>query len=87
MPTIKGENVDAILDAHSMSENERIDLIGNRCLLSMGREFKFLVDDDTEEPGKADRYVAKLKQRFPSIVEVRRGPFTKGATIVVVKVP
>lgn len=87
MATVKGERVDAVLDMHRMSEHERIDTIGNRCLLNIGREVKFAVDDDTNEPGKADRYVGKLKARFPSIVEVRRGPFTDGATLVVVMVP
>lgn len=87
MPTVKGERVDAALDMHRMSEHERIDTIGNRCLLSIGREVKFAIDDDANEPGKADRYIAKLRARFPSIVEVRRGPFTDGATLVVVKVP
>jgi len=87
MTKINGERVDGILDMHRVSEDERIDIIGNRCLLAMGQEVKFAVDDDSNEPGKADRYVAKLKARFPSLVEVRRKPFTQGTTIVVVKVP
>lgn len=87
MTKIRGERVDAVLDLHRMSEPERIDVIGNRALLAIGTEIKFCVDDDTNEPGKADRYVKKLKERFPSIVEVRRGPFTPGSTLVVVTVP
>jgi hypothetical protein len=51
-------------DLADLPEDDRIRIIGETCVkrkLSVG----FLVDDDTFDAGKADRYTKKLEERFP----------------------
>ena len=65
------------LDLHAIEEDKRIDLIGHRVVVHKDR-VGFFVDDDA----KADRYVAKLKAKFPSISVVERGPGPGGTVFV-----
>lgn len=60
-------------DLHLEPEDERIRQIGEKC---MREKFVvgFIVDD---EPGKADRYIRKLQERYPGIRVTYRG---KGPT-------
>ena len=64
-------------DLHSLTEDQRIDLVG-RCVM-MGQTTGFLVEDDE----KADRYIKKLTERFPGVQIGARG---KVGTSVAVKV-
>ena len=67
-------------DLHDLSEDDRIKLIAET-VLSAGMVTGFLVENDK----KADRYIEKLRKRFPGvdILGKMRGP-TKG--IILVKV-
>lgn len=71
-------------DAADLPEDERIDLIGKAVdSLSLGKTGAFVVDD---WPGKADRYIRKLAQRYPDVEVVKKiaGPM-KGMTSVILK--
>jgi hypothetical protein len=52
------------VDLHAMSEDDRIDLIG-RMVLEKSATIGCFVDLDGV---KGDRYISKVKARFPSIV-------------------
>jgi len=54
-------------DFSKLPEDDRIDIIG-KAVMSMGLTTAFVVDDDA----KADRYMQKLKDRFPGIRELVR---------------
>lgn len=71
----------AYKDLHSMSEDERINHIGNSVMAS-GLLVGICTDD---EPGKPERYIKKLTERFPKIkiIETVKGPV---AGIVTIKV-
>jgi hypothetical protein len=58
-------------DVADLREDDRIDIIGQHVMA--GQSVGFVTDD---EPGKMDRYLAKLKAKFPAIqVEWRKdGP-------------
>jgi hypothetical protein len=59
----------AFADLADLSEDTRIDIIGNTA--SSGALVGFVVDDDE----KADRYVKKLRERFKvSIIDRGAGP-------------
>lgn len=66
------------LDVHVLEEDKRIDLIGKACV--NGGTIAFIVDS---EPGKADRYVRKLKEKFPGIHVLGRfdGPVPNVVTV------
>lgn len=51
-------------DLHSFDEDQRIGIIGNH-VLKTGATVAVLVDD---VPGKAERYIRKMRERFPTIV-------------------
>lgn len=70
-----------MLDMHKLSEDERIEVIGSR-VMDLG-EAVFMVDADEIDPGKADRYMRKLIEKFPRIYEVSResGPVHNVTTI------
>src|SRR4051794_22600592 len=65
----KGRHMKGYADLHNLSEDERIDFIGRSVMegpASSGDKpvmNAFVVDDHA----KADRYVQKLKQKFPGI--------------------
>ena len=63
---------EAFIDTHRLEEDARIDLIG-RTVMASKKTACFITDAD---PGKADRYIRKLKKRFPGILilEVLKGP-------------
>lgn len=62
----------AYLDLHAFEEDQRIDMIG-RSVMNLQATVAVCVDD---EPGKAERYERKLKERFPGIrvLDVSNGP-------------
>lgn len=69
------------LDIADADEDSRIDLIG-RSVVESGKTVAFFTDAD---PGKADRYIKKLTDRFPGLKILGRfnGPI---AGVVTVKV-
>ena len=72
-------------DIADMEEDNRIASIGLVALERPGKEIAFITDN---EPGKAERYIEKLAQRFPSLVVVKRfdGP-TPGTVSVIITRP
>lgn len=70
------------VDLGDEQEDARIEAIGRSAM--QGGSIAFITDD---EPGKADRYVAKLKAKFPQIIEVGRfnGPAPQTVTVKVRK--
>ena len=65
-------------DLHSRPEDDRITLIGAKAM--QGGVIAFITDAD---PGKADRYIAKLLAQFPElrVIDQQAGP-TAGAVTV-----
>ena len=57
------------VDIADFDEDERIDTIG-QVVMAQLKTAAFIVEDNA----KADRYVCKLKERFPGIVEEWCGP-------------
>lgn len=55
-------------DLGDMEEDRRIAIIGD-AVMRLGKTAAFIMDADA---GKADRYIAKLKAKFPSIVVLAR---------------
>lgn len=68
------------LDVHDLAEDQRIDIIGHR-VVDHKERVTFLVENNE----KADRYMAKLKLKFPTLCEMERGPLV-GANVIFVKV-
>lgn len=68
-------------DLHTLSEDDRITLAG-KAVMNDRLTIGVLTDD---EPGKPERYIAKLKERFPGIVIVGqwKGPVKGCVTIKV----
>ncbi len=58
------------IDIADESEDDRIRFIGEAVMVTK-KDTAFLVEN---EAGKADRYIAKLKLRFPGIRVIARGP-------------
>jgi hypothetical protein len=56
-------------DLGSQSEDDRIQEIGEHTMIGH-KVCSFMTDN---EPGKADRYITKLQERFPGIRIVERG--------------
>ena len=56
-------------DAYNLPEDVRIDLIG-KTAIQQKKLVGFVTDSD---PGKADRYISKLLERFPGLEVVSRG--------------
>lgn len=69
---------------NGLSEDERIKMIGNKALL--GQKVAVLLEDDTLEKGKVDRYVRKLAERYPGVEITFRGPYTKVPGITLIRV-
>lgn len=53
-------------DLFKLPEDERIDLIGHYVIEHNAR-VAFLTDSGPGDEGKADRYISKLKKKFPSV--------------------
>lgn len=66
-------------DVADLPEDDRIRLIGEYCQKNPGKLVGVVTD---AEPGKLDRYVAKLTARFPKVREVDRfdGPTAGSVT-------
>lgn len=59
-------------DAHNLPEDTRIELIGQTVMkLGAGRTTGVCVDD---EPGKPERYVKKLTEKFPAVKVLSQSP-------------
>lgn len=59
-------------DLHNLEEDKRIDLIGHRAA-DHKKIVGFMVDRDGEDRSKGDRYIAKLKEKFPMLTVMWRG--------------
>lgn len=72
---------EAFFDLYKLDEDKRIDLIGHM-VMTHKKTVAIMVDD---EPDKPERYIRKLKQKFPMITT--EGPF-KGPVkdVVTIKV-
>lgn len=66
------------VDIADFDEDARIDIIG-QVVMTKRKIGAFVVEDDA----KADRYVRKLKERYPGIVEEWRGPGPIANTVTV----
>lgn len=69
------------VDLHSLEEDKRIEMIGHQVMVHK-KDVAFMTDADE---GKAARYIAKLKARFPGIVILGQWPGPV-ANVVTVKV-
>ena len=65
-------------------EDERIRQIGEKTMRQRKKTVAFITDD---EPGKADRYIKKLTERFPGLRVVSRGPGPVAKTVFVKVAP
>lgn len=74
----------AFLDLHRLEEDRRIEMIGHTVMEH--RQTAAVVTD--ADPGKRERYIAKLRERFPGIVVLKEfdGP-TPGAVTVTLGPP
>jgi len=72
---------EAFVDLHALSEDERIQMIGHT-VVAHGKTVGVMVDD---LPGKVERYLKKLRERFPTVVVLSQ---TKGPVdgVVTIKV-
>lgn len=68
------------IDIADFDEDRRIEMIGKAAML--GQVVCFITDSD---PGKADRYMSKMKTMFPYIHEIERakGPVNNTVTVKV----
>jgi hypothetical protein len=67
-------------DIADLPEDQRIVVIGNMAMT--GKIVAFIVDDNE----KANRYLRKLREKFPMVVEVDRLPDVPIKNVVSVKV-
>lgn len=74
----------AIINMCRAEEDERIEIIGQVAMRERCAEF--MVDGDAIEKGKADRYVRKLRERFPRLVETERYEDTPVPNVTTVRV-
>lgn len=71
------------VDLHHLSEDKRIDLIGQQAIDHM-LVVGFIVDmEGIGGQDKADRYISKLQKKYPTIRIVHRGPGPTPHTILV----
>lgn len=73
-----------MIDMHKISEDERISLLAQHC--HAHGQTTFMVDGDSYDKGKADRYVSKLKAICPRIHEIERKidhPVKRVTTVIV----
>lgn len=57
-------------DIADFDEDKRIDIIGHRAIDHL-EKVAFIVESDV--PDKAERYIRKLKEKFPTIRIIERG--------------
>lgn len=60
-----------MLDMYKQSEDDRIQTIVAHAY-AQGGQIAFMVDADTVEPGKASRYVEKIRKLCPALQEISR---------------
>ena len=75
----------AFADLESLPEDDRIDVIGNTTM-TCGNPFAtepFIVGFIVESEEKADRYIEKLKKKFPEIVIIGKGAGPVKGTVAV----
>jgi len=75
------DNQTLYVDIANMEEDSRIDTIG-QTVMKHRKTVAFMTDSD---PGKAERYIAKLKAKFPGIriVDFFNGPVPGAVTVKV----
>lgn len=81
-----GDKIVPFADIADFDEDHRIKIIGELVMkLEPGRASAFITDD---EPGKAERYIRKLKERFPGvqILQALKDP-TSGTVLVKIGPP
>lgn len=61
-----------LFDLHKMPEAERFRMIGN--LAMMRHSVGVMLEDDTLEAGKIDRYVEGVAKLFPRVSVLKRAP-------------
>jgi hypothetical protein len=66
------------IDLHKIDEDQRIDMIGHQAI-DHGRVVGFIVE---LEDAKGDRYIAKLKQKFPAIKIIDRSKMTMSTELI-----
>lgn len=61
------------MDLADLPENKRIQAIGE--IANSGKVVTFIVDTEGKDGNaKADRYMKKIKSRFPNVIELGRFP-------------
>lgn len=72
-------------DLYDLPEDNRIRYIGE-CAKG-NKEVAFMVDKHPSDPGKAERYLAKLQKMFPDLIVINRydGPVPEVETIKVTR--
>lgn len=68
--------VKAAVDLHALCEDDRITAIGEAARAGN------VVGVAVEKGEKADRYVAKMAERFPTVGLIKRLPFTSGVELL-----
>lgn len=68
-------------DIADLPENKRIELIGAHANVP-GKIIAFIVEDDA----KADRYVKKIRNRYPNVIELDRHPNVPIDGVITVRV-
>jgi hypothetical protein len=66
-------------DLASLPEDDRIDIIG-RTVVEQGKTVAVCIDD---QPAKVERYIRKMKERFPTavVLDQRKGPVAGVVTV------
>lgn len=67
------------VDLYSLEEDDRINQIG-RVVVEQGKTAAFITDDD---PGKVERYISKLTERFPGLEVIGKFPGLVPNTVLV----
>lgn len=61
-----------VVDLHKLPESERFRIIGN--LAMMRHTVGVMLEDDTIDKGKIDRYIAGVAKLFPRVSVLKRAP-------------
>lgn len=83
MSTKKAQEYIDVGGPDGLSEGDRITLIGNKAM--MGLSVGVLVDGEDFDPGKADRYIAKVLEKYPMLEVTFRGPYFKDGSVIAIK--
>lgn len=75
-------------DLHDYTEDERIEIIGRTVLDKASSDKTFTAAICVEDDAKADRYIEKLKKKFPTIriIERVKGDIATNCEIVSIRV-